>query len=157
MYLMKCKLAPSCCKYSYCYVHVFFANVCVLHCINLCYLHTDPPLINRITIDEICINDFSASWSIAGNNTGLSYVIIPPIPPNNMQPTMDTSRNFTGLSPNTNYNISVISKINRDCAGVPTSKMVTTSTMEAGIPSSELTLLIAEYIQAYILMGKFIV
>ena len=117
-----------------------FAYVCVLHCINLFYLHTDPPP-TSITVDEICINDFSVSWSATGNNTGLSYLVKPPIPPDNMQPTMDTSRNFTGLTPNTMYNISVLTWISNDCVGVPASKMVTTSTMEAGMPKSELTLL----------------
>ena len=109
-------------------------------CTVLYYLHIDSPP-TSITVDEICINDFSASWSATGNNAGLSYLVTPPIPPDNMQPTMNTSRNFTGLTPNTRYTIYVLTWISRDCAGVPTSKMVTTSTTEAGMPKSELTLL----------------
>ena len=125
-------------------------------CATLYYLHIDPPP-TGITVDEICINDLSVSWSATGNNTGLSYFVTPPIPPIDMQPTMDTSRNFTGLIPNTNYTIIVFTWISMDCVGNSTSKMVTTSAMEAGIPRSELTLLIAECIQAYTLIGKFIV
>ena len=51
--------------------------------------------------------------------------------------TMDTSYNFTGLTPNTAYNITVASVLN-SCLGTSNTIMLTTVTVEIGVPQSEL-------------------
>jgi len=53
---------------------------------------------------------------------------------------MDTSYNFTGLTSNTNYNVTVTSSIST-CLGIPTTITITISTREAGVAGSELILL----------------
>ena len=54
--------------------------------------------------------------------------------------TMDTSYNFTGLTPNTAYNISVASVLN-SCSGTPNTIILTTVSVEAGVPQSKLTVM----------------
>ena len=49
--------------------------------------------------------------------------------------TMDNSYNFTGLTPYTEYSVSIASVLN-SCTGTPNTIMVTT--VEAGVPNSEL-------------------
>ena len=51
---------------------------------------------------------------------------------------MDTSYNFTDLIPNTAYNVSVASTLSNTCVGIATTTMVTTLTVEAGVPHSVL-------------------
>ena len=51
---------------------------------------------------------------------------------------MDSSYNFTDLMSNTAYNVSVASRLNNTCVGIATTTMVTTLTVEAGVPHSEL-------------------
>ena len=51
---------------------------------------------------------------------------------------MNTSYNFTDLMPNTAYDISVVSRLASTCVGSATTTMVTTLTVEAGVPQSEL-------------------
>ena len=54
---------------------------------------------------------------------------------------MDTSYNFTDLMPNTTYNVSVASRLSNTCVGIATTTMVTTVTVEAGVPHSELSVM----------------
>jgi len=54
--------------------------------------------------------------------------------------TINTSFNFTSLTPNTNYEVDVVS-VSSTCSGAPKRISVTTSTREAGVPRSELALL----------------
>jgi len=56
------------------------------------------------------------------------------------QQIINTSFNFTALTPNTSYVVDVVS-VSSTCSGVPKRIIVTTSTKEAGAPRSELTLL----------------
>ena len=53
---------------------------------------------------------------------------------------MNTTNNFTGLLPNSNYNVSVFSQ-NSTCLEIPATVMITTLKREAGVPESELILL----------------
>ena len=54
-----------------------------------------------------------------------------------LESAMDTSFNFTGLIPNTAYSITVASELN-SCSGTRNITMLTTATVEAGVPQSEL-------------------
>ena len=58
--------------------------------------------------------------------------------------TTNTSYNFTGLIPNTAYNISIASVLN-SCSGTPNTIMLTTVTVEAGVPQSELIVMNCMY------------
>ena len=51
--------------------------------------------------------------------------------------TMDPFYNFTGLTPNTEYSVSIISVLN-PCLGFPNTTMLTTLTVQEGVPQSEL-------------------
>ena len=105
------------------------------------YCFIAPPAITAIEVNEICTNDFTVSWTPASNEEGLSYdlILLQPGTLNNirLESTMDTSFNFTGLTPNTAYNISIASELN-SCSGTPNTIMLTTVTVEAGVPQSEL-------------------
>ena len=107
----------------------------------LCF--TDPTAITAIEVTEVCTNDFTVSWTAASNEEGLSYTVTLSSP-SMMNDTvvdamMDTSYNFTVLMPNTYYNVSVVSRLtSTTCVGTPTTTMVTTLTIEAGVPASEL-------------------
>ena len=50
---------------------------------------------------------------------------------------MDTTHNFTGLMPTTNYTVNIFSIID-NCSGIPSTIVVTTLTVEAGVPQGEL-------------------
>jgi len=102
-------------------------------------LYIAPPAINNLTATEICINDFTVSWTPGNGDTDVLYdvrrssLIVG-------QQTMNTSFNFTSLTPNTDYMVNVIS-VSSGCSGIPKRINVTKSTREAGVPRSELALL----------------
>ena len=106
------------------------------------YCIVDPPVITTIEVTGRCTNDFTVSWS-AANSEGVSYTVS--LLPAGMavDPVVDTSYNFTELMPNTTYTISVVSRLGStlitSCLGIPYTTMVTTLTVEAGVPQSELT------------------
>ena len=104
----------------------------------MCVLYiAAPPYITGIEVDEKCAIDLTVSWTPASNEEGLSYnvtlslqsgvIIVSDL-------TMNTSYNFTGLIPNTEYNVSIASVLH-SCTGTPNTIMDTT--VEAGVPSSE--------------------
>jgi len=99
----------------------------------------DPPPINNLTATEVCINDFTVSWTPGNGDTGVLYNVrrssLAVI-----QQTMDTSFNLTALTQNTDYMVDIVS-VSSTCSGVPKRISVTTSTREAGVPRSELALL----------------
>ena len=105
------------------------------------YIDAAPPAITAIEVNEICINDFTVSWTPASNEEGLSYdVILLRSGISNgirLDSAMNTSYNFTGLTPNTAYNITVASILN-SCSGTSNTIILTTLTVEAGVPQSEL-------------------
>ena len=100
----------------------------------------DPPNTD-VQINEICINDFNASWTPARNNEGLSYNVTLSGPDlmNDMviNSIMNTFHIFTRLSPNTTYAISVVSELN-SCPGNPSTEMVTTLTENEGVPQGKI-------------------
>ena len=108
-----------------------------------CMLYTAaPPAITAIEVNEICTNDFTVSWTPASNEEGLSYNVTLFLGIDILTLSiMNTSYNFTvftGLiTLNTNYNISVSSVLN-SCSGTPNTTMLTTATLEAGVPQSKL-------------------
>ena len=103
----------------------------------------DPPAITAIEVTEVCTNDFTVSWTAASNEEGLSYTVTLSSP-SMMNDTvvdvmMNTSYNFTGLMPDTTYNVSVASTFrSTTCVGIANTIMITTLTVEAGVPQSEL-------------------
>ena len=107
-----------------------------------------PPAIGVIEVNEICTNDFTVSWTPASNEEGLSYdvTILQPGMMNGVKldSTTDTSYNFTGLIPNTAYNIFAASVFN-SCSGTPNTIMLTTVTVEVGVPQSELIVMNCTY------------
>ena len=106
----------------------------------------DPPAITAIEVTEVCTNDFTVSWSAANNEEGLSYTVTL-LPLNiSVNSVMDTSYNFTGLTPDTDYKVNTSSIVN-DCSGIATTIMVTTLTAEAGVPQSELLIVVNMYVQ----------
>ena len=106
----------------------------------------DPPAITAIEVTEVCTNDFTVSWSAANNEEGLSYTVTL-LPLNiSVNSVMDTSYNFTGLMPDTDYKVNTSSIVN-DCSGIATTIMVTTLTAEAGVPQSELLIVVNMYVQ----------
>ena len=113
------------------YAYDIFIHVCNL------LLHIDPPVITAINIMKVCTNDFTTSWTAAGNEEGISYNVILFSNGTAVFPVMDTSYNFTELMPNTNYIVSVASISARTCVGIPDTATVTTLMVEAGVPQSE--------------------
>ena len=115
------------------YVYVYGSKLC---CIAI------PPAITGIEVTEVCTNDFTVSWTTATNEEGLSYnvTLLSPSMMNDRvaDAMMNTSYNFTDLMPNTTYNVYVASRLNNTCVGIATTTMVTTLTVEAGVPHSEL-------------------
>lgn len=114
------------------------------------YVHTyvvsiDPPAINSITVDELCSNDFTISWTITGDDTGVSYTVtlISSGLSGLTVTTMNTSHNVTrlssvdGLTPNTSYDVEVVSIAGQTCMGVSATTTATTSTREAAVPRSK--------------------
>ena len=106
------------CAYNYVYTfvhtYVYICNciyVLVLFCMYVAPLI--PPII--VNDSEMCTTDSTVSWT---STSGLSYdvtllsqsgVII-------SDSTMDISYNFTGFTPNTEYDISIVSVLN-SCIG----------------------------------------
>ena len=111
-------------------------------CIYFCTIFIDPPAITGIEVTEVCTNDFTVSWTPANYEEGLSYnvTLLSPSMMNDRvaDAVMDTFYNFTDLIPNTAYNVSVASRPSSTCVGIATTTMVTTLTVEAGVPYSEL-------------------
>ena len=127
------------CMYVCMYIHICNSVRIVLFCTYV----AAPPAITAIEANEICTNDFTVSWTPASNEEGLSYVVTL-FQPGTMNGILDftvgTSYNFTGLTPNTAYNISIASALN-SCSGTRNTIMFTTVTVEAGVPQSELTVM----------------
>ena len=121
-----------------CSLFIAYVSTCVWF--KLCFI--DPPAITGIEVTEVCTNDFTVSWTAASNEEGLSYnvTLLSPSMMNGRVAdyVMDTSYNFTDLIPNTTYNVSVASRLSNTCVGIATTTMVTTLTVEAGVPHSEL-------------------
>ena len=127
-----------------------------------CMLYTAaPPAITVVEVNEICTNDFTVSWTPASNEEGLSYNVTLFLGIDILTLSiMNTSYNFTvftGLiTLNTNYNISVSSVLN-SCSGTPNTIMLTTATLEAGVPQSELivTVMDCTYVHTYLVHGCY--
>ena len=106
-------------------------------------MYVDPPAITAIEVTEVCTNDFTVSWTAASNEEGLSYTVTLSSP-SMMNDTvvnamMNTSYNFTDLMPDTNYQVSVASRLtSTTCVGFATTTVFTTLTVEDGVPQSEL-------------------
>ena len=92
-----------------------------------------PPAITAVEVNEICTNDFTVSWTPASNEKGLSYDVTLSSP-SGIMTTMNNSYNFTGLTANTEYNVSIASVLD-SCTGTPNTTMLTT--VEAGVPNGE--------------------
>ena len=111
------------------------------------FLIAAPPI--SITVNETCSNDFTVSWTTTSDGIGSSYNVTLS-PPSSILTTMDNSYNFTGLIPNTDYNVTIRAI---QCLGAPTTMMITTSTRKAAVPSSELMLLYTDmyaYVHMYV-------
>jgi len=98
--------------------------------------YVDPPSIDNLTATEICFEDFTVSWTPGNGDTKVYFNVSSIV----VHQTMNTSFNFTALTPNTNYLVDVVS-VSSTCSGAPKGISVTTSTREAGVPRSELALL----------------
>ena len=117
------------------YIHTY---ICVSKL--YCFYTAAPPAITAIEVNEICTNDFNVSWTPASNEEGLSYNVTLSLQSGVIlvsDSTMDTSYNFTGLTPNTEYNVSIVSVLN-SCTGTLNTMLLTTVTVEAGVPQSKL-------------------
>ena len=128
-------------NFAICFLlHYAFLYMCMICNFGLLI---DPPAIAAIEVTEVCTNDFTVSWTAAGNEEGLSYTVTLSSP-SMMNDTvvdvmMNTSYNFTGLMPDTTYNVSVVSTFrSTTCVGIANTTMVTTLMVEAGVPQSEL-------------------
>ena len=105
-----------------------------------CFYTVAPSAITAIEVNEICTNDFTVSWTPASNEEGLSYNVTLLLQSGVIfisDLTINTSYNLTGLTPNTNYSVSIASVLN-SCTGTPNTIMITTVTVEAGVPQSKL-------------------
>ena len=124
-----------------CSLFIAYLSTCVWF--KLCFI--DPPAITGIEVTEVCTNDFTVSWTAASNEEGLSYnvTLLSPSMMNGRvaDAVMDTSYNFTDLMPNTVYNVSVASRLSNTCVGIASTIMVTTLTVEAGVPHSKLSIM----------------
>ena len=99
-----------------------------------------PPAITAINITDICTEDFTVSWTAASNKEGLFYTVTLSSSDTAIETftTMDTSHPFdTNITANTSYVVSIFSGVNM-CSGIPNETMVTTLTVEEGVPQSEL-------------------
>ena len=104
--------------------------------------YIDPPAVTVIEATEVCTNDFTVSWTAASNEEGLSYTVtlLSPSITNDtvVDAMMNTSYKFTDLMPNTAYDVTVVSRLASTCVGTHNTIMVTTLTVEVGVPQSEL-------------------
>ena len=108
----------------------------------LCFI--DPPAITVMNVTEVCTNDSTVSWTAASNEEGISYDVTL-LPLNiSVNPMMNTSYNFTGLMPATDYVVSIFSRINT-CSGISTTTNLSTLSVEAGVPQSELTVMLCSF------------
>ena len=106
-------------------------KLCSCYC-KLCFIAA-PPAITSVEVNEICTNDFTVSWTPASNEEGLSYNVT--LSFILLVSTINNSYNFTGLTPNTEYNVSIASVLN-SCLGASNTTLLTT--VEAGVPNSEM-------------------
>ena len=115
-----------------------------LHLYSYIFFHyiVDPPAITTVKVTGRCTNDFTVSWTAASNEEGLSYTVSLLLTGMAVDPVVDTSYNFTELMPNITYTVSIVSRLGNTlitpCLGIPYTTMVTTLTVEAGVPQSEL-------------------
>ena len=103
-------------------------------------LYVDPPAITGIEVTEVCTNNFAVSWTASSNEARLSYFVL--LNDTIVVSLMDTSHTFTDLMPNTAYDVSVASILSSTCVGIYNTTMVTTLTVEAGVPQSELLIVV---------------
>ena len=102
------------------------------------FLHAATPPIDSITVNETCSNDFTVSWTATSDDIRLSYnVTLSPPSSVALITTMDNSYNFTGLMPNTVYNIAIRAGEILQCLGAPTAMMITTPTSGPVVQNSE--------------------
>ena len=103
-------------------------------------LYVDPPVITTVEVTGRCTNDFTLSWATASNEEGLSYTVSI-VSDEISEDVMDTTYNVTELTPGTTYTISVNTRLTTTsftpCLGFPNITN-TTLTVEAGVPRSEL-------------------
>ena len=92
-------------------------------------------MINSITVDEICSDSFTVSWTSTSDEI-LSYNVMLS-PPSQSLTTLNTYNNFTGLTPNTSYSVTVVASGSLG-SGTPMVIVVTTLTVEAGRPLSKI-------------------
>ena len=111
----------------------------MFHCI------VDPPAITTVEVTGRCTNDFTVSWTTASNEEGLTYTVSV-VPDGTSVDLMDTSRNVTGLTPDTTYTVSVFTRLTTTlitpCLGIPYATTITTLAVEAGVPQSELIVML---------------
>ena len=107
-----------------------------------CYI--DPPDTTITEVTDTCTNDFTVSWTAASDEEGLSYSVILFLDGVILVPVMDNSQSFTDLMPNTTYNVSVASRFNT-CVGNLDTMLITTLALEAGLPQSELIMIMSMY------------
>ena len=100
---------------------------------------TGPPSSGNFISTNICINDFTISWDLFTSDPvcePVSYdVTISPYDGVMMMRITDTSYNFTGLTPDNSYTVTVAG---RNDAGVGESTnvvVVNTPTMEEALPT----------------------
>ena len=125
-----------------CYACIYIYTVYICTYLLDVGFNIDPPNTDlQIIVNEICVNDFSASWTPVSNEEGLSYNVTLSGPglmnENVINSTMNIFHNFTRLSPNTTYTISVVSELD-SCPGIPSTEMVTTLTESEGVPQRKI-------------------
>ena len=102
----------------------------------LCVASELLPVINTLTVDDICSDGFTVSWTSTSNETEISYNVML-LPPSQSLTTMNSYNNFTGLTPNTNYSVTVVASSSLG-SGVPMAIVVTTLTVEAERPMGKM-------------------
>ena len=102
----------------------------------LCVASELLPVINTLTVNDICSDSFTVSWTSTSNETEISYNVMLS-PPSQSLTTMNNYNNFTGLTPNTNYSVTVVASSSLG-SGVPMAIVVTTLTVEAERPMGKM-------------------
>ena len=102
----------------------------------LCVASELLPVINTLTVDDICSDSFTVSWTSTSNETEISYNVMLS-PPSQSLTTMNNYNNFTGLTPNTNYSVTVVASSSLG-SGVPMAIVVTTLTVEEERPMGKM-------------------
>ena len=117
--------------------------LCILHFCMFMYLYIGPPSTSSITFTEICTSDAAVSWDPFTSNSvcgPVSYdVTISPSDGVVLMRITNTSYNFTGLMPDTNYTVTVAG---RNFAGEESlSETERTPTKQDALPNGNLLLL----------------